>query len=82
MSRFYVIEMGVSDAYAPDYLQVDGSTIKWIAASEKDKLGRQIRTMRQAVGLATRFTTKKAAQDKALELFGAKFNVRITAHEG
>lgn len=79
---FYVIEMGNSDKFKPDFLWVEGDVIKWIQAEERDRMQRIVRTPRESLQLAAQFATEEEARATLKRLFGALSKHRIAKIEG
>lgn len=77
---FYAIELGCSSPNEPDFLKInDDKSIQWISSSRKSNGGSSVQKA-IAVHQATQFDDEVSAHNKVVEIFGKKFNYRITKH--
>lgn len=78
VKEFYVVEMANSREDCPDYLEVSDTGTRWHGINSR---GGDFATQKAiAIHKATKFESEMDAAMKMEEVFGLKFQYRITKH--
>lgn len=78
VKEFYVVELGSSDVNYPDFLRFLNGCVSWLGSNKRSSNPHHQKEI--TLYQATHFKSEKEAKKLITDIFGKKFNYRITRH--